>query len=184
MRSNRICAREEPAAGPSSFRNIVRISMDLSVISVVLVSSRRTRGLVSINLIRNGVLQLLVVIFIMWRTHREPWIKNQRDSLPHRRLSMPSLVSWTSSTTKIKSALSSSNIEYFHSRSYICWGPSMYNWNSGMSVRQHTYEEKPVMTLITESESISELAHRRLGFFGLISTNELYAIKSSQGRHD
>jgi hypothetical protein len=59
-------------AGPSSFRNTVRISMDLSVISVVLVSSRRTRGLVSINLITNGVLQLLVVIFIMWRTHRDP----------------------------------------------------------------------------------------------------------------
>jgi hypothetical protein len=38
--------------------------MDLSVISVVLVSSRRTRGLVSINLIRNGVLQFVVVIFI------------------------------------------------------------------------------------------------------------------------
>src|SRR6185369_8200236 len=73
MRSNRICAREEPAAGPSSFKNIVRISMDLSVISVVLVSSRRTRGLVSINLIRKGVLQLLVVIFILWRTHRDTW---------------------------------------------------------------------------------------------------------------
>src|SRR6185369_13898229 len=72
MRLNRICAREERAAGPSSFKNIVRISMDLSVSSVVLVSSRRTRGLVSINLITNGVLQLLVVIFIMWRTQRDP----------------------------------------------------------------------------------------------------------------
>ena len=70
MRSNRICAREAPAVGPSSFKNIVRISMDLSVISVVFVSSRRTRGLVSINLITNGVLQLLVVIFINVRTHR------------------------------------------------------------------------------------------------------------------
>jgi len=36
--------------------------MDLSVISVVLVSSRRTRGLVSRNLIMKGVLQLVIVV--------------------------------------------------------------------------------------------------------------------------
>ena len=47
----------------------------------------------------------------------------------------------------------------------------MYNWNSGMSVRQHTYEEKPGndANRLTQ-ESISELAHRRLGAFRLIST--------------
>ena len=58
----------------------------------------------------------------------------------------------------------------------------MYNWNSGMSVRQHTYEEKPVndANRLTQ-ESISELAHRRLGFFSLISTNELHAIKRRKG---
>jgi hypothetical protein len=33
---------------------------------------------------------------------------------------------------------------------------------------------------ITESESISDLAHRRSGLFGLISTNEL-PVKPSQG---
>src|ERR1041384_5682578 len=62
MRSNRICAREEPAAVPSSFRNTVRMSMDLRTISVVLVSSRRTRGFVSRNLIMKGVLQLVIVV--------------------------------------------------------------------------------------------------------------------------
>src|ERR1041385_5942677 len=62
MGSNRICAREEPAAGPSSFRNIVRISMDLRATSVVFVSSRSTRGLVFKNLIMKGVLRLVVVI--------------------------------------------------------------------------------------------------------------------------
>ena len=36
--------------------------MDLSVISVVLVSSRRTRGFVSRNLIMKGVLQLVIVV--------------------------------------------------------------------------------------------------------------------------
>jgi hypothetical protein len=40
----------------------VRISMDLSVISVVLVSSRTIRGLISMNLIIKGVLLLLIVV--------------------------------------------------------------------------------------------------------------------------
>src|SRR6185369_12928875 len=62
MRSKRMCAPEGSAVGPSLFRNTVRISMDLSVISVVLVSSRRTRGLVSRNLIIKGVLRLLIVV--------------------------------------------------------------------------------------------------------------------------
>jgi|KBSMisStandDraft_5_1062788.scaffolds.fasta_scaffold44595_6 hypothetical protein len=41
--------------------------MDLSVISVVLVSSRRTRGLVSRNLIMKGVLQLVIVVINLYR---------------------------------------------------------------------------------------------------------------------
>jgi hypothetical protein len=36
--------------------------MDLSVISVVLVSSRTIRGLISMNLIIKGVLLLLIVV--------------------------------------------------------------------------------------------------------------------------
>src|ERR1041385_4479541 len=66
MRSKRMCTNEEPAACPWLFRNIVRISMDLSVISVVLVSSRRTRGLVSRNLITKGVLQLVIVVINLY----------------------------------------------------------------------------------------------------------------------
>src|SRR5918996_3362832 len=61
MRSNRICAREGPPRASSSFRNTVRISTDLSVVSVVLVSSRRMRGLVSMNLITKGDMLLRLV---------------------------------------------------------------------------------------------------------------------------
>lgn len=60
----------------------------------------------------------------------------------------------------------------------------MYDWNSGMSVRQHTYDEEPGNDGNRAQKSISELAHRRLGVFGLISTNELHVMKSAQGRHD
>src|SRR6185369_17199566 len=91
----------------------VRISTDLSFISVVLVSSRRTRGLVSINLIRKGVLQLVLVI----------------------------LISVTNSSRYV--VLSSNR------RGRTC---SMYNWNSGMSVRQHTYM-RGLVTMV-DSESI------------------------------
>src|ERR1043165_3155925 len=98
---------------------------------------------------------------------------------------MASPISWTSSTTKIKAALSSSNIEYFHSRSkpvraFQCTtgAPAYLCGNTHMR-----------RSLGKDRQSLNQSGDKRASaqktwLFPVMLNNELHAINWLQGRHD